>query len=234
MEELDLKELFNIFWERKLEIVIILLVAIVVGTIYSYFIVKPVYTSYTTLLLKQANGEKGEVDSITQTDLTLISNLISTYSKLITSKSVVREVLDSLSVGDLTEEQLKRSINVSKVEDAEMIRISVTNENPNYAEAIANKVAEVFSEQITDIYKIDNVYIVDKAEADNVPSNINHTKDLVIFAFVGVVIACGYALLINMLDNTVKTEADIEKLTGLKVLAAIPNYDTEAKGGKRK
>ncbi len=52
--------------------------------------------------------------------------------------------------------------------------------------------------------------------------------------FVGIVIACGYVLLVNMIDNTVKTEADIEKITGLKVLASIPNYDTEAKGGKRK
>lgn len=233
MEELDLKELFNVFWERKLEFIVILIVAIIIGTVYSYFMVEPTYTSYTTLLLTKVSGDSEENESITQTDLTLNSNLVSTYSELIKSNAVLREVIDELNIQNLNEASLKNSIKVSAVTDTEMIKITVTNQNPNYAEIIANKTAEVFSEKIAEIYKINNVYVVDKAEANNTPSNINHTKDIVIFIFIGLVIACGYVLLVNMLDNTVKTEADIEKITGLKVLASIPNYDTEAKGGKR-
>lgn len=233
MEELDLKELFNVFWERKLEIAVILLVSIVVGAVYSFFIVEPEYTSYTTLLLTQVNNGANN-EQITQTDLTLNSKLVPTYSKLIESASVLRKVINELNISNLTEGSLKRSIKVSEITNTEMIKISVTNANPNYAQQIANKIAEVFSEKIADIYKINNVYVVDRAEVSETPSNINHAKDIIIFMFIGIVIACGYVLLINMLDNTVKTEADIEKITGLKVLAAIPNYDTEAKGGKRK
>lgn len=233
MEELDLKELFNIFWERKLEIIFILLVSIGIGIVYSYFIVEPKYTSYTTLLLTQINSET-EDESITQTDLTLNSKLVSTYSELIKSNAVLREVISSLNIQNLDEENLKRSISVSAVTDTEMIKISVENTNPNNAAIIANEIAVVFSEKIADIYKINNVYVVDQAETSEIPSNINHTKDVIIFLFIGAVVACGYALLANMLDNTVKTEADIEKITGLMVLASIPNYDTDVKGGKRK
>lgn len=233
MEELDLKELFNVFWERKLEIAVILLISIVVGAVYSFFIVEPEYTSYTTLLLTQENNGANN-EQITQTDLTLNSKLVPTYSKLIESASVLRKVINELNINNLTEGSLKKSIKVSEITNTEMIKISVTNANPNYAQQIANKIAEVFSEKIADIYKINNVYVVDRAEASEAPSNINHAKDIIIFMFIGIVIACGYVLLINMLDNTVKTEADIEKITGLKVLASIPNYDTEAKGGKRK
>ncbi len=64
MEELDLKELFNIFWERKLEIVVILLISIVIGAVYSFLIVEPKYTSYTTVLLTQGTGkEQNETSS---------------------------------------------------------------------------------------------------------------------------------------------------------------------------
>lgn len=235
MEELDLKELFNIFWQRKLEIVTIILIVVIIGAVYTYAILQPKYTSYTTLLLTQVNGnnETGNDTSITQTDLTLNSKLISTYSEIIKRDAVLREVIDDLNIKNLTEDSLRRSIKVSSISDTEIIKIEVTNENPNYAQMIANKIAEVFSEKITDIYKINNVYVLDKAMVSENPSNINHLKDIVIFAFIGVVIACGYALLANMLDNTVKTEADIEKLTGLTVLATIPDYDTEVKGGKR-
>lgn len=236
MEELDLKELFNIFWQRKLEIVTIILIFVIIGAVYTYAILQPKYTSYTTLLLTQVNGNNetgNDTTSITQTDLTLNSKLISTYSEIIKRDAVLREVIDDLNIKNLTEDSLRRSIKVSSISDTEIIKIEVTNENPNYAQMIANKIAEVFSEKITDIYKINNVYVLDKAVVSENPSNINHLKDIVIFGFVGVVIACGYALLANMLDNTVKTEADIEKLTGLTVLATIPDYDTEVKGGKR-
>lgn len=236
MEELDLKELFNIFWQRKLEIVTIILIFVIIGAVYTYAILQPKYTSYTTLLLTQVNGNNetgNDTTSITQTDLTLNSKLISTYSEIIKRDAVLREVIDDLNIKNLTEDSLRRSIKVSSISDTEIIKIEVTNENPNYAQMIANKIAEVFSEKITDIYKINNVYVLDKAVVSENPSNVNHIKDIVIFAFIGVVIACGYALLANMLDNTVKTEADIEKLTGLTVLATIPDYDTEVKGGKR-
>ncbi len=236
MEELDLKELFNIFWERKLEIVVILLISIVIGAVYSFLIVEPKYTSYTTVLLTQGTGkEQNETSSsITQSDLTLNSNLVATYRDIITSRAVLQEVISNLNIQGLTEENLKKSITVNQKSATEILEIKVTNANPNYAEIIANKTTEVFSKKVGEIFKINNVYIVDKAEASQTPSNINHTKDIVIFMFVGIVIACGYVLLVNMIDNTVKTEADIEKITGLKVLASIPNYDTEAKGGKRK
>ncbi len=236
MEELDLKELFNIFWERKLEIVVILLISIVIGAVYSFLIVEPKYTSYTTVLLTQGTGkEQNETSSsITQSDLTLNSNLVATYRDIITSRAVLQEVISNLNIQGLTEENLKKSITVNQKSATEILEIKVTNANPNYAEIIANKTTEVFNKKVGEIFKINNVYIVDKAEASQTPSNINHTKDIVIFMFVGIVIACGYVLLVNMIDNTVKTEADIEKITGLKVLASIPNYDTEAKGGKRK
>lgn len=236
MEELDLKELFNIFWQRKLEIVTIILIFVIIGAVYTYAILQPKYTSYTTLLLTQVNGNNetgNDTTSITQTDLTLNSKLISTYSEIIKRDAVLREVIDDLNIKNLTEDSLRKNIKVSAISDTEIIKIEVTNENPNYAQMIANKIAEVFSEKITDIYKINNVYVLDKAVVSENPSNVNHIKDIVIFAFIGVVIACGYALLANMLDNTVKTEADIEKLTGLTVLATIPDYDTEVKGGKR-
>ena len=61
-------------------------------------------------------------------------------------------------------------------------------------------------------------------------------KDIVILAFIGMVISAGYVLVTNMLDNTIKTEEDVEKVTGLVVLGSIPLYDVELKvknGGRR-
>ena len=238
MEELDLKELFSMFWSKKAEIVFITLVLMVVGVFYSYFYITPVYTAKTDLVLVQSSSTASQTgdSAITTTDITMNSKLVSTYSELIKKNAVFGQVAANLNISDEEAEIIKKNISVNSAKDTEIIEIKVTNEDPNHAADIANEIAKVFSEKIVEIYNISNIYLLDRAQAPEEPSNVNHMKDIVIFAFIGLVIASAYVLIANMLDNTIKTEEDIEKITGLLVLTAIPDYETEMKnvrGGKR-
>lgn len=237
MEELDLKELFMIFWNRKLEIILITLVMIAIGVIYSYFFIVPQYSATTTLVLVQSSStaEKNGEGSITQADLTINSKLVSTYSELVKSKAVLSEVVESLGVEGLKEDNIRNNITVQSRKDTEIIEITVKNLDPNLAAQISNKIAEIFSEKVVEIYSISNIYILDRAEPNENPCNINHAKDIVIFAFIGIVISAVFVLVANMLDTTIKTEQDIENSTGLLVLSSIPNYEVETKrrGGRR-
>lgn len=230
MEELDLKELFFMFWNKKLEIILITLMFVAVGIGYSYFFVKPEYTSTTSLVLAQSSssGQTGD-GAISATDLTMNSKLVSTYSELIKRKAILGQVCENLNIPDSNIQELRGKIKVNSAKNTEIIEISVTNKDPNKAAAIANEIAKVFGEKIVEIYNISNVYLLDRAEANAVPSNINHMKDVVIFAFIGLVIAAVYVLIANMLDNTIKTEQDVEATTELLVLSSIPNYDAEIK-----
>ncbi len=232
MEELDLKEIFNIFWNKKVQIAIITIIFIIIGSIYSFVIVKPDYSSFTTLVLAKTDSSastNSTTGSITQSDLTLNQKLISTYSELVKSKSVLRTVISNLSLTNLTEENLKKSVNVTAVEDTELIKITVKNSNPKDAAVIANEIAKVFTDQVTSIYNISNIHVVDQAEVAEGPYNINHAKDLLLFAFAGIVVASLYVLIANMLDTTIKTAEDVEKNTGLLVLAQIPEYDFDVR-----
>ena len=230
MEELDLKELFFMFWNKKLEIILIMLMFVAVGIGYSYFFVKPEYTSTTSLVLAQSSssGQTGD-GAISATDLTMNSKLVSTYSELIKRKAILGQVCENLNIPESNIQELRGKIKVNSAKNTEIIEISVTNKDPNKAAAIANEIAKVFGEKIVEIYNISNVYLLDRAEANAVPSNINHMKDVVIFAFIGLVIAAVYVLIANMLDNTIKTEQDVEASTELLVLSSIPNYDVEIK-----
>lgn len=238
MEELDLKELLQIFWEKKMQIILIVAIFGVIGIIYSLGFVTPKYQAYTTLLLAtNSSADKIGTESITTTDVTLNSKLVSTYSKLVESSKIVRKVISNLSL-NIEEGILKNNISVTAVEDAEMIKIAVKNEDPVLATKIANETAKVFIENVKEYYGMENVHIVDEAEIPQEPSNINHVKDVIIFAFVGAVIAVMYVLVINMLDTTVKSEEDIEKISGLTVLATMPLYEKtdnkRKKGGRGK
>lgn len=235
MEELDLKELFTMFWNKKVQIILIVAIFVVIGIIYTIGFVTPVYTSTTTLVLAGQTSDNTATnttsDTITSTDLTLNSKLVGTYSELVTSDKVVRQVISNLGI-DVDVEELKKNISVTSVENTELIEISVTNENPTYAMQIANETVELFKEQVAEIYNINNVHVVDAAEEEKVPSNVNHTKDVIIFAFIGIVVAVIYVLIANMLDTTIKSREEVEKLYKVPVLAEIP-FNTEEKGGRK-
>ena len=236
MEELDLKELVLLFWHRKMTIILILAIFVTIGIIYTMGFVTPVYTSSTTLLLAKSDSSTDKTDTITTTDITLNSKLVSTYSTLVQSKSVLRQVISNLGM-NLDEEELKKNITVSQEKDTEIIRISVTNENATTAEKVANETARVFIQRVSDIYKINNVQIVDQAEISLTPSNVNHTKDVIMFACVGVIAAVIYVIVGNMLDTTIKSAEEVEKNFKVPVLASIPLYNFEpvkSKGGKKK
>lgn len=243
MEEIDLKELIGIFWEKKSTIILLIAIFAVIGFIYTSFMVVPKYTSSTTLLLAQSGSSEGS-SGITATDITLNSKLITTYSKLVKSDRVIRQVKSNLGIND-SEESIKKNVSVSAEEDADIIKITAINTEPEKAANIANEIAKVFIEEVKVLYKIENLHTVDPAEVNNFPSNVNHSKDIIIFSAVGLVIAVGYIFIGYMLDNSIKTQDDVEKVTHVPVLANIPVYENEdstaktkgkkgSKGGKRK
>lgn len=235
MEELDLKELLMLFWNKKIKIFLIVAIFIAIGIIYTIGFVTPMYTSSTTLVLATSeNSSTQKTNTITTTDITLNSKLVSTYSELVKSKNVIRQVISNLGI-DVKESDLRKNITVSSVKDTELIEISVTNKYAENASKIANEMAKVFSQKVSEIYNINNVHVVDEAETDTMPSNINHMKDVMMFAFIGLIISVMYVLVVNMLDTTIKTAEEVEKQFKIPVIATIPMYSFDAdKGGKRK
>lgn len=236
MEELDLKDLFNIFLEKKLTILTIIVIFAIIGFIYTIWFVTPKYQSSTTLILVQSDSNKnnGGTNSITSTDVTLNTKMIATYNDVITSKSVVRQVISNLGL-DIDESTVKNGITVSAGEDdAQVMKITVTNTDATYAYKIANELAKVFSEKVVEIYNVNNVRILDEAEIAQGPYNINHAKDIIIFGFIGLVVAVAYILILNMLDNSVKLPEDIEKNLKVPVLATIPLTNPSRKKGVKK
>lgn len=236
MEEVDLKEFIMLFWNKKVSIILITIIFMFIGIIYSVGFITPKYTSSTTLLLATSESANSKTNTITTSDITLNSKLVSTYSELVKSKNVTRQVISNLGI-DETEDELRNSITVSSVKDTELIKISVTDKNATNAYNIANEIAKVFTQKVSEIYNINNVQILDQAEISTTPSNINHTKDVIMFTFVGLFVAIVFVLVANMLDTTIKSSEEVEKLCNVPVIASIPLYSFEIaknKGGKRR
>lgn len=223
--EMDLKELFNMFWSKKLEIFVIVILFVALGIFYTIYLVKPDYKSSTTLVLTKNTTDN---ETITQSEVSLNQKLVATYSTLIKSDNVLRQVIRNLRL-NIDEEDLRKSVSVSLVNGTQLIEICVTNEVPQNAQIYASEITKVFISKVKDIYKIDNISLVDEAKIERTPYNVNHVKDIILFTFIGLVVAFVYVFIENLLDTTIKTAEEAEKRLTLNVLASIPNYDYKIK-----
>lgn len=207
MEEISLKELLLMFWTKKIQIILILVLFVVVGIIYSFLGAKiPVFESTTTLLLA-TNSREDIMEIGTET---LNAKLVPTYSEIVKSDKVLGKAISNLQL-DTNIQIIRNGISVTSVEDTEIIKISVRNQDPAVAAKVTNEIAKVFIETIKEFYGLQNVYVVDDAKEANSPIKINHMKKIVIFAFVGVVVAAIYVLADNMLKEQEKIEATKDK-----------------------
>lgn len=222
MEELDLKELISIFLERKLLIILVVIIFSLIGAIYTFNFITPIYRSSTSVILTQTGlyNSSGESAAITQSDITLNAKLVDNYKKIAESRVVTRKVIENLGIS-ATIDEIKASTVVSTSTENEVIQITVSNTDPELACDIANETAKVLIEKALEFYKVDNANILDEAIVSQVPANVNLFKNIAIFAFIGGILVSGYILLINMLDTTVKTDLDIERATNLPVLGSI-------------
>jgi capsular polysaccharide biosynthesis protein len=241
MEELDLREIFSMFWSKRKLISIIIGVFIVIGLVYTLFFVTPKYQASTTLVLTQSNSTNSQTETgtITNSDVTLNSNLIATYTDILTSDKVINKVIKNLNadgVTDLDKSEIKSNVEVEiKNTDSNVLIMTITNKSSKKAMQIANELADVGIVEINEYFNsINNIKILDEATENTTPSNINHVRDIIIFMLVGIVVACGYVLIAYMLDNTVKSAEEIEKSCKTMVLASIPLYEKQTKKGGNK
>lgn len=219
-ETISLKELIQTLKKRMSLIIILTLMAVLVSAAISYFVLTPIYQSSTQLLVNKSNDDQqsfnvGEV----QTNL----QLINTYNVIMKSPAILDIVIDDLKL-DMTTGALNEKVTVQSEKDSQVVNISVQDEDPKQAAAIANKIAEVFQTEIVKIMNVDNVSILAKAELGENPSPIKPQPllNIAIALVVGLMAGVGLAFLLEFLDNTVKTEQDIEKGLELPVLGVIP------------
>lgn len=229
-EEIDLLELFYVFWKKKIWLIIAVIWGTAMGVLYTRYMVEPKYSSSVTLILSKPTTEVATdiyntpEGGITQSDIMLNQNLISTYREIMESRRVSKTVIEKLSL-NMSYAEFKKCINVSSVKDTDVIKLSITTTEPELSAKIATEMINVFSEEVVKIYNIKNVSIIDEAEVNRNPVNVNYMKNAVIFAMVLFILTALVIFLIYYFDNTIKSKDEIEKLLEVPVLAVIPMID---------
>lgn len=216
-EEIDLVDLFYYLKKKIWLIVAAIVLCAAAGFSVSNFLMTPQYEASTRMYVLNRSSE----GSVSYTDLQISNQFAKDYKVLITGQNVTKEVIGILGV-DMTPEQLEKKIAVTAPDDTRVLQITVTDTDPQRAADIANCVREVASVQLQEIMDVDAAKVIYEADVPEEPSGPSVRKFTILGAALGFLAAVGILSAVHLLDDTIRTEEDVERYLGLGVLGVIP------------
>lgn len=221
-ETIDLREYFFILKKKMWIIVLSAVICGVISGLVSFYVLKPVYEANTTLIVnKEVENETTQMT--TSDDLNFVQKLALTYGEIIKSRSVITSTIDKLNL-DMTYEDLSEAVSITNVENTQIIKISVKNENPRVASTICNTIPEIFSTEVQRIVKASGTEVIDKAAVPEEPIKPNKIINIVIATVLGAMVSVFVIFLKEALNTKIKEPKDIEEKLGLPVFGVVPKF----------
>ena len=172
------------------------------------------------------NTRQDTTSNVTSDQINSATKLVSTYSIIIKSDTVLQQVIDNLGLS-LTYEKLAERVTVSAVDDTQVMKVTVKSDNPEWAREVCEQITVVSPDVILESVEAGSVKVISSAAVNPTP---NVGRNTMLGGVLGLVISVGIILLAVLLDNKIHTEDDIAKYLDLAVVGVIPEYQ----GGKKK
>lgn len=227
--EINLGELFSVLLGRAFLIISAGIFFALSGLFVSKFVIPPKYESTTKIYILN----KEENQTVTYSDVQISTQLTQDYAELIKSRRVLEEVIQRVHLTDVEYEDLYDVLRVDTPSDTRIVAITVKDKDPLMAMKIANCIREVASEHITDVMDIDAINIAETANVPTDKASPSVAKWTVIAGLLGAVVVAFFSILGYLLDDTIKSNDDIERYLGVSTLALIPLM-TDENGKKKK
>ena len=216
----DTIDLLELFYVLKKKILLILMAALIGGCVagvYTQFFMTPVYSSMSSILVLSK-----ETTLTSLADLQLGASLTSDYTVLIKSTPVLEQVIENLNL-DTTVEELKNQISINNPTDTRILEITVQDTDAAMAKKVVDEIANVSSDYIGDKMEVVPPKVIEVGKIATVRTSPSVKKNIMLGFLLGFVACAGIIVVYAVMDDTIKTEEDIEKYLGVSVLAKVPD-----------
>ena len=228
--EIDLMKLLRAYLNKWWLILLCTLVAGGGTLLATMNLVTPLYQASITVYVN--NTRSGErIDYISGSNLQASQQLVNTYSNIIQSDTVLSKVAEAAKVS-YTPDDMREILSTKQVGETELFNVYITLPDPQEAADLANAVADVATGEIENFVEGSSAKIIDYAKVPDTRYSPSYSRNTVMGAVIGLVLALGYLTLRCLLDVRIREEEDLTTLFDLPVLGQIPNFDAAASGKK--
>ena len=206
--------------EKKIHVILIVISILIIGIVLSLCLSKKEYISVSkALLIKSEVTENGQSESRENIEIT--SKLIHTFKELLKSDSSIQKIKDDLNL-NLSNKELRKGIDIKINSNSDTFQIQVKNTDENNSIKENQKLIDILSDKLDEMYENREIYIVDSPHINKVTTNISIILCAFISLIIGILVSSGYIFAVAIIDRNIKINENIDNEINLKKLIEIP------------
>jgi capsular polysaccharide biosynthesis protein len=208
---------------------LLLIIAIVVAALAAGYFITPRAKTYTATATIYVGSRSISLDpqsrDVSGERVQGFDRLITTFTEMIRSRAIARDAVESGQV-DRPAAAVSGATTAEQIENTNLIRVSVTQDDPAAARGLTNGVADAFVRQIkrfepsnTGEDQIASVYQYATLPGPN-PTSL--PRNLALAGLFGLLVAGALVALLEYTDVTLRSSEDVERHLELPVLGVVP------------
>ena len=186
-------EVLNAVRQHLLAVILATVILAAAGFGVSKFLITPQYEASALMIV---NTRQDITSNVTSDQINSATKLVSTYSIIIKSDTVLQQVM----------------------------KVTVKSDNPEWARQVCEQITVISPDVILESVEAGSVKVISSAAVNPTPVSPNVGRNTMLGGVLGLVISVGIILLTVLLDNKFHTEDDVAKYLDLAVVGVIPEY----------
>lgn len=220
---IDLLQIAKALWHRAWIIVLCALLGAAIAFFYSAYAITPQYSSKVMLYVNNSSVSLGSTSlKISSSDIIASQSLVETYNVILKNRTTLEKIAEKTDL-PYTYSDLSGMITTGSVNETQIMQVTVTCTDPYDAAKIANCIAEVLPERISEIIENCSTSVIDSAIPNTNKVAPNITKYTAAGFIIGLLIAAAVISVLAILDDTIHDEEYIINKYDYPILAVIPD-----------
>ena len=218
LEVISIEEIFQIIKKKWKLLILIPLITTIISIIYSFYIVKPQYETYTKVFIGKETEER---EKYNDSDVEMYQKLLKTYSELIKTNTLVTKALKEGNL-NLQSAAVLSTLTAVPVQNTQILEIRYKNSDKLLARDVVYAITEEFIKVAQELIPNGTVKVIEEVVIPENPTSPNKKMNIAIGCMLGFVISSGIVFLLEFIDNTFKNKEKLERIMELPALGMIP------------
>jgi capsular polysaccharide biosynthesis protein len=202
VKEINLKALYSTVRKRIWMVVLITVIVTVLAGLYNSRPETPMYAASARVIVSAS------------------SEMMGTAKVMFREPIVLNKVIEKLEL-NRSVNQLRSQIRVDSVEGSLLTLITVVDSDSKLAAEIANTSVEAYRQVAAATLGISSIQLLTMAEENPYSINVKSNTLLIAGFMLGLIFSIGLVFLLDSLDDSIKSEREIEELLGLTMLGQV-------------
>ncbi len=223
--EVNIIELLNVMIRRWWLIALLTFVCGGSTYVYTDLFVEPLYKTDGSIYVN-CETEANRVDVASSGRMESNARLATTYIEILKARTFMTEVARDLN-NKYSYGEIQSMVTIESVNDTELLQITAEGTDPEDVSDIVNSILQRSGEQLVTIVKAGSVEVVDEPYIPVVPFSPNKSRNAILGAIAGAVIAVSIIFFMNLFDTHIKTADEMRRKYDEPILGEIPSFVLE-------